>query len=86
MIERLSLIAANRAGLHWGQEQITTHHYLHHSVGVRCYPLAYLVQWGKQPPGSLLFRRSEVTRVTSWHGSVEDVAGDLQRELVNFKQ
>lgn len=41
MIEVLSLIPANRAGLHRTQEQIMTHHYLHYSVDVRSRPLAF---------------------------------------------
>src|SRR5690242_3245609 len=72
-MQRLSLVLADHAGLRWAQEQVTAHHYLHHPVDVRCRPLAYLVQLGKQPLGCLIFGRPEATRVTGWYGSVEEV-------------
>lgn len=72
-MQRLSLVLADHDGLRWAQEQVTAHHYLHHSVDVRCRPLAYLVQWNEQPLGCLIFGRPEATRVTGWYGSVEEV-------------
>jgi hypothetical protein len=72
--QQLSLVLADPQGLHWAQEQVTEHHYLHHPVDVRCRPLAYLVQYQDQPMGCLIFGRPEATRVTGWYGSVEEVA------------
>jgi hypothetical protein len=69
----LTLTLADQAGLHWAQQQVMAHHYLHHPVDVRCRPLAYLVQRNGHALGCLIFGRPEATRVTGWYGSVEDV-------------
>lgn len=73
-VQQLSLVLADQQGLHWAQEQVIQHHYLHRPVDVRCRPLAYLVLLAGEPMGCLIFGRPEATHVHGWYGSVEDVA------------
>lgn len=71
----LTLQLADRAGLQWAQEQVTLHHYLHRPVDARCSILAYLVMFGGERVGCLMFGRPEAQRCTGWYGSVEDAQG-----------
>lgn len=70
----LTLQLADAEGLRWAQDQVIQHHYLHHPVDVRCRPLAYLVMYGADRVGCLIFGRPEATKVGGYYGSLDDVA------------
>lgn len=69
----LALQLADKSGLGWAQEQVTAYHYLHRPIDTRCSILAYLVMFGNERVGCLMFGRPEAQRCNGWYGSVEDV-------------
>lgn len=69
----LTLQLADKSGVQWAQEQVIAHHYLHKPVDSRCSILAYLVLFGDERVGCLIFGRPESTRCLGWYGSVQDV-------------
>lgn len=73
----LMLELADQSGLRWTQQTVTAHHYLRRPVDTRCSVLAYLVMYGNERVGCLLFGRPEATRCYAGgltYGSQADVA------------
>lgn len=74
--KRLALVLTTPAWLAWCQDRVTQHHYLRRPVDPRCTPMAYVVRWGTEPLGCLIFGRPESTRCYTGkltYGSLEDV-------------